>query len=106
MKNNMQMCEKKGTLAFGEKGLHHRVVSGNVTSSLAIAQVICFRAQKAQYNCSQSSWSFRLFSFHRALAIITLPYRCRVKRCSLVEPGKRMRQRVGEGLCMSRYYTL
>jgi hypothetical protein len=40
------MCEKKGTLAFGEKGLHHRVVSGNVTSSLPIAQVICFRARK------------------------------------------------------------
>jgi len=35
-KKRAKVCEKKGTLAFGEKGLHHRVVSGNVTSSLPL----------------------------------------------------------------------
>lgn len=101
------MCEKKGTLAFGEKGLHRRVVSGNVTSSLPIAQIICFSARaKGSVQLFAKFVVVSAFLFSSALVIITLPYRCRMKRCSLAEQGKRMRQRVGEGLCMSQYYTL
>lgn len=58
--------KRSAPLHLREKGLHHRVVSGNVTSSPAItAQVICSRAQKVPYNCSQSSSLVRLLLFHR-----------------------------------------
>jgi hypothetical protein len=100
-KGNVQMLREKAPLHLWKKRARSiSVVSGK--KSLPLAQAICSRAKKVRTIVLEVRRLVRLSLFSSALAIITHLYRYRIMRCSLVGPGKRTRQRLGENLRMSR----